>query len=380
MRLTGTQTTIQEAARRFTRDRLAPYADAWDASSSCPSDMHQQLGEMGFLGLLVSGSDGGSEAGHLANCIVTEEIAAGSGGISTMMHVHAFSTLAMAENGSTEQKSRYLADMLKGSVVGAFCLTEPQAGSDTAMIRTRAEKVDGGWSIRGTKCYITNGQRAHLAIVLAVTDPDAGKKGVTAFLVPTDTDGFNVTRIEEKMGQRCSDTAEIALDHCVVPDANVFGRLNGGYAFAMSSLAAGRIGVAAQALGMARSAYEAALVYARQRPAFGKPIVEHQAIAFRLADMLSQLEVARQYIYHVAMLLDEGVECTTQASIAKAFVSEMAERVCSAAVSVLGGAGYMKGSVVERLYRDVRVCQIYEGTSDIQRLIISRDLDLAGAH
>ncbi|MDI3382553.1 acyl-CoA dehydrogenase family protein [Xenophilus aerolatus] len=375
MLLSEEQMAVRDTARRFAQAELAPYAQAWDEQEDFPAEVLTRLAQMGFMGMLVPQEKGGTEAGHLLKTIVAEEIAAGCGAISTVLNVHDGVCAAVAQFGTHEQAAEYLPAMLRGELIGAFCLTEPGAGSDTAMLKTRATRVRGGWRLDGTKSFISNGRRAGLAIVVAITDPGAGTKGFSQFLVPTGTEGFFVARVEKKMGQRCSDTAQIVLDGCVVHDSQVLGPIGNGYAQAIGSLPSARIAVAAQSIGMARSAYEAALEYARHRKAFGQEIIHHQAVAFRLADMLTQIEVARQYTHHAASLVDSGLRANREASIAKCFASEMAERVASAAIQTLGGTGYMSGPV-ERIARDVRVCQIYEGTSDIQRLLVSRDLGI----
>jgi len=373
--LSEEQVAVRDTARRFAQTELAPYAQAWDEQEDFPAEILTGLAQMGCMGMLVPQDKGGTAAGHLLKAIVAEEIAAGCGAISTVLNVHDGVCAAVAQFGTREQAAEYLPAMLRGELIGAFCLTEPGAGSDTAMLKTRATRVRGGWRLDGTKSFVSNGRRAGLAIVVAVTDPGAGTKGFSQFLVPTGTRGFLAARVEKKMGQRCSDTAQIVLDGCVVPDSLVLGPTGNGYAQAIGSLPSARIAVAAQSIGMARSAYEAALEYARHRKAFGQEIIHHQAVAFRLADMLTQIEVARQYTHHAASLVDSGLRANREASIAKCFASEMAERVTSAAIQTLGGTGYMSGAV-ERIARDVRVCQIYEGTSDIQRLLVSRDLGI----
>ncbi len=375
MILNDEQVAVQDAARRYALAELKPHAESWDEEQRCPASVMAGLAELGFMGLQVPVEHGGAGASHLTKAIVVEEIAAGCGGVSTIMHVHDGVCTALIDLGTEAQIARFLPSMVSGNCIGAFCLTEPSAGSDTAMLKTIATEVPGGWQINGTKAYISNGANAGLAIVVALTDPSAGKRGFTLFLVPTNTPGFVVSRVEKKMGQKCADTAEIILDGCVVPAQNILGTLGGGYGYAMGSLSAGRIAIAAQATGMARSAYEHALSYAQQRTAYGKEIIKHQAVAFRLADMLMRIELARQYTWHAAQLLDAGHRAMREAAIAKCFAAEMAEKVASDAIATFGGAGYMQGPA-ERIYRDVRVCQIYEGTGEIQRLIISRDLAL----
>jgi alkylation response protein AidB-like acyl-CoA dehydrogenase len=305
-----------------------------------------------------------------------EEIAAGCGGVSTIMHVHNFGgCVPIVACGSEEQKARFLPDMASGAAIGAFCLTEPHAGSDSSALKTRAVRDGDHYVINGTKQYITNGKRAAVAIVIAVTDPAAGKNGITAFIVPTNTPGFIIGRTEKKMGQNCSDTVQVFLENCRVPAANVLGAEGNGYRQTMALLSDGRVSIAAQAVGLARAAFDASLAYARQRHSYGKPIIEHQAVAFRLAEMSAQIDIARQYMLHAASLLDSGQRGIREAASAKMFAAEMAERVCSEAIQIHGGNGYIVDYAVERIFRDVRICQIYEGTGDMQRLIISRLLD-----
>lgn len=369
------QLLVRDTARRFAREQVAPHADAWARAAAVPDAVVLQLGELGFLGMFVPEEHGGSGGDVLTFLLAMEEIAAGDGGLSTLMHVHAIGvarTVAML--GTSAQKSRWLPAMASGEAIGAFGLTEPGAGSDAGAIRTRAHRVDGGWRLTGTKHFITNGARAKVAMIVAVTDPDAGKRGITAFLVAADTPGFRVGRVEEKLGQASSDTAEIILDDMFVPDDAVFGQVGGAMPMALGLLADGRISVAAQAVGMARAAFERACAFARERVAFGKPIIEHQAVAFRLADMATDIEVTRSFAHDVARRLDRGEPCLKEASMAKLFAGQMAERVCSGAIETMGGYGYLRDYAVERIYRDVRVCQIYEGTNDIQRMIIARQL------
>lgn len=373
MKLQEEHLAIRDTARRFAEAELAPYADAWDDAHACPPEVLNALANLGFMGLSVPPENGGSGGNHVINAIVVEEIAAGCGGVSTIMHVHNIVCSTFVDLGTAAQKERFLPPMVVADCVGAFCITEPGAGSDTSMLKTRATRVDGGWQIDGVKQFVSNGQRAGVAIVVASTDPAAGKRGFTLFAVPTSTPGFRVARIEKKLGQNCADTAEIALEGCVVPDNAVLGTVGGGYGYAMSYLSAGRVSVAAQAIGMARAAYAHALRYASERISYGQPIIKHQAVSFRLANMLMSIELAREYTLHAAQMLDRGEPAMREAAIAKCFAAEMAERVCSDAIATLGGYGYMQGPV-ERIFRDVRVCQIYEGTGDIQRLIISRDL------
>jgi alkylation response protein AidB-like acyl-CoA dehydrogenase len=336
------------------------------------------MGRLGFMGMLVPGEWGGSGADHVAYALALLEIAAGDGACSTIMSVHnSVGCMPILRFGSTEQKERFLRPMATGELLAAFCLTEPQAGSDAAAIKTRARRDGNHWVLSGTKQFITSGSTADLAIVFAVTDPAKGKKGISAFIVPTRTPGWTVARLEKKLGQNASDTAQIVLDEVRLEPDLMLGEEGAGYRIALANLEGGRIGIAAQSIGMARAAYEAALAYAKERESFGKKIIEHQAIAFRLADMATLIEAATQLMLHAASLRDAGAPCLKEASMAKLFASEMAERVCSDAIQIHGGYGYLADFPVERIYRDVRVCQIYEGTSDVQRLVIARAL--AGA-
>jgi alkylation response protein AidB-like acyl-CoA dehydrogenase len=376
MQLNEEQISIRTAANKFAQTVLAPNAALWEENAECPPEAIQGLADLGFLGMLIPSKWGGTEAGHVINAIVMEEIAAGCGGVSTIMHVHNFGgCVPIVACGSEEQKARFLPDMASGAAIGAFCLTEPHAGSDSSALKTRAVRDGDHYVINGTKQYITNGKRAAVAIVIAVTDPAAGKNGITAFIVPTNTPGFIIGRTEKKMGQNCSDTVQVFLENCRVPAANVLGAEGNGYRQTMALLSDGRVSIAAQAVGLARAAFDASLAYARQRHSYGKPIIEHQAVAFRLAEMSAQIDIARQYMLHAASLLDSGQRGIREAASAKMFAAEMAERVCSEAIQIHGGNGYIVDYAVERIFRDVRICQIYEGTGDMQRLIISRLLD-----
>jgi alkylation response protein AidB-like acyl-CoA dehydrogenase len=375
MPLTEEQTLIQDAARRFAAEQLVPFAAEWDREHTFPAEAVAALGELGLMGMLVPDDWGGGGAGYLAYALAVEEVAAGDGSVSTIMCVqNTLVCLPILRFGSEAQKRRFLAPVARGEILGCFCLTEPQAGSDAANLKARARRDGNGWVLDGTKQFVTSGTRADLAVVFAVSEPKAGKDGITAFLVPTDTPGYTVARVEDKLGQNASDTAQVVFDEVRLEGDALFGDENGGYRIALSTLEGGRIGIAAQAVGMARAAYEAALAYARERVAFGKPIIGHQAVAFRLADMATGIEAARQLTRHAAALADAGRPCRKEAAMAKLFASETAERVCSDAIQVLGGYGYLKDFPVERIWRDVRVCSIYEGTSDIQRLIIGREI------
>jgi butyryl-CoA dehydrogenase len=377
MLLSESQRLIRDTMRSFARERLAPFAAEWDRSHAVPREALAALGHLGAYGFVVPEHYGGAGLDYVSLAVALEEIAAGDGATSTILSVQNSVVCGpILAFGSDAQKERYLKPLAGGAKLGCFCLTEPHVGSDAAAITTRAERVKGGdgYMLNGVKQFITSGKHADVAIVFAVTDRTGGKKGISAFIVDTDAPGYIVARIEEKLGQRASDTAQIVFENCRVPTANLLGREGEGYRIALANLEAGRIGIAAQSVGMARSAFEAALAYAGERRSFGKPLVEHQAIAFRLADMATEIEVARQMVWHAASLRDAGEPCLKEASMAKLFASEMAERVCSAAIQIHGGYGYVADFPVERIYRDVRVCQIYEGTSDIQRLVIGRAL------
>jgi len=373
--LTPEQAGIRDTARAFATERLKPFAGDWDRDAHFPREAIAEMGKLGFLGMMVPEEYGGAGADHVAYALALEEIAAGDASCSTIMSVHnSVGCLPIFKFGSTEQKERFLRPMARGELLAAFCLTEPDAGSDASAIRTRAEKRGNRYVLNGTKQFVTSGSNADLAVVFAVTDPKAGKKGISAFLVPTRSPGYRVAKLEKKLGQRASDTAQLVLEELELTPDLMLGEEGQGYRIALSNLEGGRIGIAAQSIGMARAAYEAALAYAKERTAFGMPIIQHQAVAFRLADMATQIEAARQLMLHAAVLRDAGERCIKEASMAKLFASEMAERVCSGAIQTLGGYGYLADFPLERIYRDVRVTQIYEGTSDIQRLVIAREI------
>src|SRR6266700_7136109 len=375
MLLSESQRLIRDTMRSFARERLAPFAAEWDRNHAFPREALAELGHLGAYGIVVPERYGGAGLDYVSLAVALEEIAAGDGATSTILSVQNSVVCGpILAFGDEAQKEKYLKPLARGEKLGCFCLSEPHAGSDAAAISTRAEADGSDFILNGVKQFITSGKNADVAIVFAVTDKAAGKKGMSAFIVDTDTPGYVAARVEEKLGQRASDTAQIVFENCRVPAQNRLGRGGEGYRIALANLEAGRIGIAAQSVGMARAAFEAALAYARERRSFGKPIVEHQAIAFRLADMATEIEVARQMVWHAASLRDAGMPCLKEASMAKLFASEMAERVCSAALQVHGGYGYVADFPVERIYRDVRVCQIYEGTSDIQRLVIGRAL------
>ena len=364
---------VRETARSFAAERLKPFAAEWDREARFPKEAIAEMGQLGFMGMLVPEEWEGAATDHVSYAAALMEIAAGDGACSTIMSVHnSVVCMPILKFGSDEQKRRFLRPLAKGEALGAFCLTEPQAGSDAAAIKTRARRRGNHWVLEGTKQFISSGENADVAIVFAVTDPAKGKKGISAFIVPTDTPGWKVARLEKKLGQRASDTAQIVFDNMELTPDLMLGEEGEGYRIALANLEGGRIGIAAQSVGMARAAYEAALAYARERHSFGKPIAEHQAVAFRLADMATKIHAAELMTLHAAALRDAGESCLKEAAMAKLFASEMAERVCSDAIQIHGGYGYLQDFPVERIYRDVRVCQIYEGTSDIQRLVISR--------
>ncbi len=373
MILSDEQAMVRETARDFAAERLKPFAAEWDRGSVFPREAIAEMGRLGLMGMLVPEAWGGAASDHVSYALALEEIAAGDGSCSTIMSVHnSVGCMPVLKFGSAEQKERFLKPLARGDQLAAFALTEPGAGSDASAIKTRARRVGNHYVLDGSKQFITSGENADLVIVFAITDPEAGKKGMSAFIVPTTTPGYRVARVEHKLGLHASDTAHLVFDEMALTPDLMLGREGEGYKIALANLEGGRIGIAAQAVGMARAAYEAALDYAKQRQSFGKAIIEHQAIAFRLADMATQIEVARQMVLHAAALRDAGQPCLKEAAMAKLFASEMAERVCSDAIQIHGGYGYLNDFPVERIYRDVRICQIYEGTSDIQRLVISR--------
>ncbi|MBO0143716.1 acyl-CoA dehydrogenase family protein [Agrobacterium sp. Ap1] len=375
MILSETQQQIREMARSFARERLASGAAKRDREHLFPSEELQEMGALGLLGMLVPEAYGGSDTGVLAYAAAVEEIAAGDGPCSTIMSVHSsVGCVPILKFGTEEQKERLLPRLASGEWIGGFALTEPQAGSDASNLKTRARRDGDHYVIDGAKQFITSGKNGQMIIVFAVTDPDAGKKGITAFIVPTDTPGYEVIRVEEKLGLHASDTCQIAFNEMRIPADLRLGEEGEGYRIALANLEGGRIGIAAQSVGMAQAAFEAARDYARERKAFGKAIFDHQAVAFRLADMATQIEAARQLVWHAAALREAEMPCLSEASMAKLFASEIVERVCSDAIQIHGGYGYMSDYPVERIYRDARICQIYEGTSDIQRLVIARNL------
>jgi butyryl-CoA dehydrogenase len=375
MILTQEQEMIRDTMRKFAQERLAPFAGEWDKNHTFPAEALKELGELGALGMVTPEKYGGAGMDYMSLVLTIEEIAAGDGSTSTIVSVQNSLACGITEKyGSEAQKQEWLTRLASGQSLGCFCLTEPHVGSDASAIKTTATRDGDHWVINGVKQFITTGKYADVAIVFAVTDKTAGKKGISCFLVPTATPGYIVARIEEKMGQKASDTAQILFENCRVPSSAMMGAEGAGYKIALSNLEAGRIGIAAQSVGMARSALEAAIRYAKERETFGKPIIEHQAVNFRLADMATQVDAARLLVWRAATLKDAGRPCLVEASMAKMFASEMAEKVASDAIQIHGGYGYVSDFPVERIYRDVRVCQIYEGANDIQRLVIGRSI------
>jgi len=375
MILTQEQEMIRDSMRAFAQERLAPFAAEWDRDHTFPAQALKELGELGALGMCVPEEWGGAGMDYMSLVLTLEEIAAGDGATSTIVSVqNSLPCGIINKYGTDAQKEEWLKPLARGEKLGCFCLTEPHTGSDASAITTRADRDGDDFILNGVKHYITTGKYAQMAIVFAVTDKAAGKKGISCFLVPTATPGYSVARVERKMGQHASDTCQIVFDNCRVPASALLGKEGEGYKIALSNLEAGRIGIASQAVGMARSAFEAAVRYAKERQTFGVPIIEHQAVNFRLADMATQLDAARLLVWRAAQLKDAGKPCLREASMAKMFASEMAEKVCSDAIQIHGGCGYTDESPVERIARDVRVCQIYEGANDIQRLVIGRSI------
>ena len=381
MLLSEDHRAVQDAVRAYVQAEVAPFAAAWDKSHQFPRDALRGLAALGCYGVAVPTAWDGAGLDYLALALILEEVAAGDGATSTVLSVNncPVCSILMAF-GNNDQKERFLKPLARGDMLGAFCLTEPHVGSEAGGLKTTAVRDKSGdgdsYVLNGVKQFITSGKNGDVAIVMAVTDKAAGKKGISAFIVPTTTPGYTVARIEDKLGQHASDTAQIVFDHCLVPAANLLADEGMGLKIALSGLEGGRIGIAAQSVGMARAAFECALAYSKERKSFGQPIFQHQAVQFKLADMATKIEAARQLIWHAASLKDAGLPCLKEAAMAKLFASEMAEAVCSAAIQVLGGYGYVSDFPVERIYRDVRVCQIYEGTSEVQKILIGRALAL----
>ncbi len=375
MILTQEQEMIRDSMRAFAQERIAPFAAEWDREHTFPADALKELGELGAMGMVVPEQWGGAGMDYMSLVLTLEEIAAGDGATSTIVSVQ--NSLACgipSKYGTDAQKEEWLKPLARGEKLGCFCLTEPHTGSDASAINTRADRDGDHFVLNGVKHYITTGSHADVAIVFAVTDKAAGKKGISCFLVPTATPGYKVARIERKMGQHASDTAQIVFEDCRIPASALLGKEGEGYKIALSNLEAGRIGIAAQSVGMARAAFEAAVAYAKERVTFGVPIIEHQAVNFRLADMATRIDAARLMVWRAATLKDAGKPCLVEASMAKMYASEMAEKVCSDAIQIHGGCGYTDETAVERIARDVRITQIYEGANDIQRLVIGRSI------
>ncbi len=369
------QKMIRDMAKDFARKELRPHSERWDKEGWIDEAVITQMGELGLLGMNVPEQWGGANVDYVSYALAVEEISVGDGAVGAIMSIHnSVGCGPILKYGSDAQKQTWLTQLASGRAIGCFCLTEPQAGSEANNLKTKAVLKDGKWVLNGAKQFVSNGKRASLAIVFALTDPELGKRGISAFLVPTDTPGFIVNRVEKKLGIRGSDTCAITLENCEIPEANLLGPRGKGLAIALSNLEGGRIGIAAQALGIARAAFEAALNYARERVQFGVPIIEHQSIANLLADMQTQINAARLLILQAASMRERSEPCLSEASQAKLFASEMAEAVCSKAIQIYGGYGYLEDYPVERFYRDARITQIYEGTSEVQRLVIARAL------
>jgi alkylation response protein AidB-like acyl-CoA dehydrogenase len=375
MILSETQTAIRDAVRAYAQEQLRPRGAAFEAAGGYPDGLFEELAGLGLLGMTAPAEYGGAEADYVCYALALIELAAADGALSTIVSVqNSLLVWGLLKEGTAQQKARILPDLIAGKVIGAFALTEPEAGSDAAAVRTRATRADGGWRLNGSKQFITSGKIAGLTLVFAVTDPEAGKKGISAFLVPTDRPGYRVDKVERKLGQHASDTCALGFEDLFVEDELMLGAPGQGYSIALANLEAGRIGIGAQAIGMAQAALEVAVAYAKERRSMGKPIIEHQAVGFRLADLAAKLEAARQLVLHAAAVKDTGLPCLKEASMAKLVASETAETVVSGAIQTLGGYGYLEDFGLAKIYRDVRVCQIYEGTSDIQRMVIARAL------
>ncbi|MEH6477465.1 MAG: acyl-CoA dehydrogenase family protein [Sneathiella sp.] len=375
MILNEEQNMIRDMARDFATNRLAPNSAAWEQAGAIPKDIFDEMGSLGLMGMTIPENYGGAETDFISYALALMEIAGGDGAVSTVMSVNnSPCCAAILKDGTEEQKQEHLVPLAKGKMIGAFCLTEPQAGSDASALRTKAVKDGDDYILDGTKQFITSGKIGGVALVFAVTDADAGKRGISCFIVPTSADGYRVASIENKLGQKASDTCQVVFEDVRVPASSMLGAEGAGYRIALANLETGRIGIGAQSVGMATAALNHAIAYAKERVSFDKPIISHQAVGFRLADMATKVEVARQMVLHAASLKDAGIPCLTEASMAKLFASEMAEEVCSGAIQTLGGNGFISDYPVEKIYRDVRVCQIYEGTSDIQKMVIARNL------
>ena len=375
LEFTEEQKMVRDMARDFAKNELAPHSERWDKEGWVDNEVIAQMGSLGLMGMFVPEEWEGANVDYISYALAVEEISAGDAAVGTIMSVHnSVGCGHLMQFGTDQQKQTWLGELASGRSIASFCLTEPQAGSEASNLKTRAVLTNGQWLLNGSKQFASNGKRAKLSIVFAVTDPDAGKKGISAFLVPTDTPGYVVNRVEKKMGIRASDTCAITLDNCTIPEENMLGPRGRGLAIALSNLEGGRIGIAAQALGIARAAFEAALRYSKERVQFNVPLIEHQSIANFLADMQTQINAARLLILQAASMRQRNEPCLSEASQAKLFASEMSEVVCSKAIQILGGYGYLEDYHVERYYRDARITQIYEGTSEVQRLVIARAL------
>lgn len=375
MILTETQEQVRDMVRAFAQEQVRPGAASREAKGEVPPELFREMAELGLMGMTAPAEFGGAELDYVSYALALAEVAAADGALSTVVSIqNSLIVSALLNFGSDEQRAAYLPDLIAGRTIGAFALTEADAGSDAGAIRTRARKTSGGYILDGTKQFITSGRIAGIAIVFAVTDPTAGKKGISAFIVPTATRGYSVDKVEHKLGQGASDTCALVFEDMFVPDHLLLGKEGAGYGIALSNLEAGRIGIASQCIGMAQAALDIAINYAKERSSFGQPIINHQAVGFRLADLAARLEAARQLVLHAAAVKDAGISCLKEASMAKLVASETAEQVVSGSLQTLGGYGYLEEYGIARIYRDVRVCQIYEGTSDIQRLVIARTL------
>lgn len=369
------QRKIRDLARRFAEDELLPGAAQRDRDARFPREAFGEMAKLGLMGMLAPPQFGGMGLDHVSYLLAIIEIAAADGAASTALQVHnGLTSAAILGYGSAAQKLRFLTPLAQGKWLGAFCLTEPQAGSDAAAITTGARREGGKFVLNGVKQFITSGSNADVVVAFAVSNPDAPKHRISAFIVPTDTPGYRVNRVQRTMGQRSGDHCEIAFDNCEVASDQMLGDEGQGLEIALASLELGRLGVAAQSVGMARAGFDAALAYAKLRRTFGRPLIEHQAVSFQLADMATSLQAAELMVLHAARLRDAGAPSSKQSSMAKLFAAEMAEQVCNSAIQIHGGYGYLDDSAVARIYRDVRVCKIYEGSSEIQRLVIGRQL------
>lgn len=366
---------MRDMARDFAQNEIAPKALEWEAAAWLGDDVIEQMGELGFLGMTVPEEYGGSYSDYIAYALVIEEIAAADAAMATMMSVHSsVGCGTILNSGNEQQKQEWLPRMCSGEIIGAFCLTEPQAGSEAHNLKTRAAREGDRWILNGSKQFVTNGKRAGVANVFAVTDPSQGKRGISAFIVPTDNPGYQVIRVEDKLGIKASDTCAVSLDNCELSADMLLGEEGRGLSIALSNLENGRIGIAAQAVGIARAALEAAVEYANERVQFDKPLTQHPSIADKLANMATMVNAARLLTLHTASMKTQGLPCLSEASQAKLYASEIAEKVCSEAIQIHGGYGFLSDYIVQKYYRDARITQIYEGTSEIQRLIIARGL------